>query len=122
MLADPLAAGESAGDRLYRLLVVAPSPACPRTPASSSFPDGALHGLNFETLPVDGVQPHYWIEDAEIQIAPSLASLATTQPAPSQRRSLLLIGNPTPRAPEFPALGYAGPRCGHRETFRDRAR
>jgi len=106
VLADPLRPGESAGSRLYRRLV---APAVAGLPAGVRIvivPDGVLHAVNFETLPVDGPKRHYWIEDAEIQIAPSLASL-TAKPAPAGGRSLLLIGNPTPRAPEFPALGYA---------------
>ena len=50
---------------------------------------------------------HYWIEDVEVQVAPSL-SLLTGRARPRPRpRELLLIGDPTPRAPEFPALGYA---------------
>jgi CHAT domain-containing protein/tetratricopeptide (TPR) repeat protein len=107
VLADPLKADDSAGARLYRLIV---APAVAGLPANTRIvivPDGALHAVNFETLPVDGPRRHYWIEDAEIQIAPSLASLTTTKPALSAGRSLLLIGNPSPRAPEYPALGYA---------------
>jgi CHAT domain-containing protein/Tfp pilus assembly protein PilF len=106
VFADPLNARDSAGSQLYRLLV---APAVTGLPAGARIiiiPDGALHGVNFETLPVDGPKRHYWIEDAEIQIAPSLASLAA-RPAPAGARSLLLIGNPAPHAPEYPALGYA---------------
>jgi CHAT domain-containing protein len=70
--------------------------------------DGPLHGLNFETLPVDGARRHYWIEDAEVQVAPSLSLLTAPRPRPRrQNEELLLIGNPTPRSPEFPALSYA---------------
>jgi CHAT domain-containing protein/Flp pilus assembly protein TadD len=110
VLANPLGAAESAGSQLYRMVV---APAVVGLPANARIvivPDGPLHAVNFETLPVDdprGPKRHYWIEDAEIQIAPSLASLTTTKPALSEGRSLLLIGNPSPRAPEYPALGYA---------------
>jgi CHAT domain-containing protein len=107
VLADPLNAQESAGSQLYRTLV---APAVAGLPADARIvivPDGALHAMNFETLPVDGPKRHYWIEDAEIQIAPSLASLTTTKAVSSAARSLLLMGNPAPRAPEYPALGYA---------------
>ena len=69
------------------------------------MPDGPLHGLNFETLPAR-IARRYWIEEVEIQVAPSLALLR--RPADvAARRSLLVIGNPTPRDPEFPALRYA---------------
>jgi len=108
VLADPLAGDESAGSQLYRMLV---APAIAGLPANARIvivPDGALHAVNFETLPVDGPKRHYWIEDAEIQIAPSLASLTTAKTVSPAARSLLLIGNPAPRAPEYPALGHAG--------------
>lgn len=108
-LADPLGGVDAAGDRLYASLV---APLAKWIPAGSSIvivPDGALHRLNFETLPAktDG-RRHYWIEDVTIQIAPSLAMLS---PPPASRqaaaRSLLLVGDPLPRPPEFPALTYA---------------
>lgn len=108
VLADPLKADNGPGSRLYRQIV---APAVTGLPANARIvivPDGALHAVNFETLPVDGPKRHYWIEDAEIQIAPSLASLTATRPVSPAARSLLLIGNPPARAPEFPALGYAG--------------
>jgi CHAT domain-containing protein len=105
-LADPLARAGSAGDRLYELLI-APA-AIPHGASVVIVADGALHGLNFETLPVDGPRRHYWIEDAEVQVAPSLSLLTAPRPPPAgQHSEVLLIGNPTPRAPEFPALSYA---------------
>ena len=105
-VADTLAP-ESPGDRLFKLLV---SPALPWVPPGSSVvivADGALHELNFETLPVGGPRRHYWIEDVEIEMAPSLGMLTRAPAAAPADRSLLLIGNPTPRPPEFPALSYA---------------
>ena len=107
-LADPLASPQSAGDRLYQR-IVAPAAVWIRTGFRIIIvPDGSLHSINFETLPVDGPRRHYWIEDVELQVAPSLASLT----APPARRadttaSTLIIGNPTPRPPEFPALRFA---------------
>ncbi len=64
-------------------------------------PDGALNTLNFETLPVPGERRHYWIEDVEIAVAPSLAAL-TVKPPPERaaERSVLLIGDPVPADPE----------------------
>jgi CHAT domain-containing protein len=70
-------------------------------------PDGALHGLNFETLPVDGPRRHYWIEDVELQVAPALALLTESASAPSVAPALLAIGNPTSTDPQFPPLRYA---------------
>jgi CHAT domain-containing protein len=107
VMADPLAGTDTAGDQLYRVLI---APAArwlrPGTPVII-VPDGTLHGINFETLPVDGPRRHYWIEDAVVQVAPSLAALTRSRPARGTDRSLLLIGNPVPRLPDFPALGYA---------------
>jgi CHAT domain-containing protein len=129
-LTDPLAAGDTPGDQLYAALV---APAARWIAPGASLiivPDGALHGLNFETLPVAAPQRHYWIEDVEIQVAPSLGLLAAENagapqrpvptvslassrpqsPPQSPRRepsSLLLIGSPTVTDPKYPALSYA---------------
>jgi CHAT domain-containing protein len=54
-------------------------------------PDGSLHQLNFETLPAAG-QRRFWIEDATVSIAPSLALLRAS--AVSPRGRLLLFGDP----------------------------
>jgi CHAT domain-containing protein/Tfp pilus assembly protein PilF len=114
-LGDPLGAAGTAGDRLFQALVAPVAAGIPRGASVVIVPDGALHRLNFETLPVRQSAPHYWIEDVTVQVAPSLAMLgrrpgserAATAAAPAARPTLLLVGNPTPRAPEFPALGYA---------------
>jgi CHAT domain-containing protein len=57
-------------------------------------PDGGLHALNLETLPVPSSN-RYWIEDVEISLAPSLIMLAETPPQKRVKPSLLLIGAPT---------------------------
>jgi CHAT domain-containing protein len=114
---DPLSSRSTSGDRLYAALV---APAARWIPPGSSIvivPDGALHALNFETLPVDGPKRHYWIEDVQIQIAPSLGLLMTrdVRSAPAVRtardqrtpRSLLLFGAPTDSDPQYPSLSYA---------------
>lgn len=106
---DPLASDRSAGDRLYAAVV---APVARFVPPGSSVrivADGPLHGINFETLPVPGPRRHYWIEDVTIAMAPSLGLLAAhaDRPRPAAPRSLLLVGDPTPRLPEFPRLGYA---------------
>jgi CHAT domain-containing protein len=106
-LADPLASPATAGDRLYGLLVEPVLPWIPRGSRVVIVADGSLHGINFETLPVPGAARHYFIEDVEIQAAPSLSLLSVGSSAPRPAPSLLLFGDPTPRAPEFPALKYA---------------
>jgi CHAT domain-containing protein len=104
-LVNPLDRTDTSGDRLFRMLV-APAALAPGANVVI-VPDGALYGLNFETLPVDGARRHYWIEDAQVQIAPSLSMLTTRSSGNPKAPRLLLIGNPAPRLPEFPALGYA---------------
>jgi CHAT domain-containing protein len=128
-LADPLAPSSTAGDRLYAALI---APIASLIPAGARIvvaPDGALYGINFETLPVPAAKRHYWIEDAEIQIAPALSMLTMAEGTPHAKASasanatadkspersaltnrapsLLLFGDPAPRPPEFPALKYA---------------
>jgi CHAT domain-containing protein len=105
-LADPLAGNDTASVRLYNLLVAPAMASIPQGGTVIIVPDGALHGINFETLPVAGPRRHYLIEDVEIQVAPSLTLLSAKATEPAAR-SLLLIGDPTPREPEFPALRYA---------------
>lgn len=104
-LADPLAP-EGAGEKL-RTLLIEPILGSVR-PGSGVVivPDGALHGLNFETLPAAGMPRRYLIDDLQLQIAPTLALLGRPREALSTR-SLLVVGNPTPRNPDFPSLRYA---------------
>jgi CHAT domain-containing protein len=105
VMASPLGAG-GAGDRLFDTLVRPALPAISSAEGVLVVPDGSLYALNLETLPVDAPHRHYLIDDLEIQIAPSLAMLDDRH-APSAPASLLLIGNPAPRDPDFPALRYA---------------
>lgn len=107
---DVLERADEAGRRLYDVLV---APAGLKLPANANvfvIPDGALNGLNFETLLVPGPRLHYWIDDVAITAADSLRLLATfkahvPRPAPSQ---LLLIGDPEPATAEFADLPNAG--------------
>jgi CHAT domain-containing protein len=80
--------------------------------------DGALSQLNFETLIVpggasgsdtakSGAQPHYWIEDATLMAAPSLAMLAAAKPVRETNRNLLLLGNPVSPGKDYPELPFA---------------
>jgi tetratricopeptide (TPR) repeat protein len=99
--------GRAIGDRLFASLVNPARPFIPLNGAVIVVPDGALHALNFETLPVPGGSRRFWIEDVEVQVAPSLGLLRSAGRVDSGLRPLLLIGNPTPHEPDFPALSYA---------------
>jgi CHAT domain-containing protein/tetratricopeptide (TPR) repeat protein len=109
---DPMTYESQAGRHLYENLVAPAAALVPRGSRVVLVPDGALHWLNFETLPVysnsSAVPPHYWIEDVRLVVAPSLAVLATSeQSKPLAPNSLLLIGDPVSPSPEFPPLSYA---------------
>jgi CHAT domain-containing protein/tetratricopeptide (TPR) repeat protein len=105
-LSNPLA-DDSPGARLFRLVVAPAVGSVPPGQRIVIVPDGALHAINFETLPVDGARRHYWIEDVEIQVAPSLAALSAPARAAPGERTALVVGDPAPRPPEFPALRFA---------------
>ncbi|MGH9370109.1 MAG: tetratricopeptide repeat protein, partial [Vicinamibacterales bacterium] len=59
---DPLTSPGSAGDALYAMVVAPVARFIPPGSPVRIVADGALHGINFETLPVDGPRRHYWIE------------------------------------------------------------
>jgi CHAT domain-containing protein len=113
-MADPLGANQSAGAKLYQMLVAPASEWIAKDARVILVPDGALHEINFETLVVDAPQRHYWIDDVQVEIAPSLATL-TTEAAPFARGAsrMLLVGNALAREPEFPALAYATDEMSH---------
>jgi len=113
-MADPLGANQSAGAKLYQMLVAPASEWIAKDARVILVPDGALHEINFETLVVDAPQRHYWIDDVQVEIAPSLATL-TTEAAPVAKGAsrMLLVGNALAREPEFPALAYATDEMSH---------
>jgi CHAT domain-containing protein len=107
---------------------------CGSAPRVIVIPDGSLVNLNFETLMVPTPQPHYWIEDATISNASSIALLGASTNraiAPSGHRAienngtmpfngtmarspdgtiphgLLLIGAPDYAGTGFPELSQA---------------
>jgi CHAT domain-containing protein len=139
---DPLDGNGGAGQELYAMLV-APAAQVLESQIDGKAPvmvltDGALSLLNFETLIAPAsksanksagqsasqsantsqAKPHYWIEDATVVAAPSLAMLATARQAATQaarqtsgdRRAggkLLLLGDAVSPEPDYPELPYA---------------
>src|SRR5262249_47178185 len=95
------------GEALYRTIVAPTEPFTLPNASVVVVPDGALHRLNFETLPVTGSPHRFLIERVDVQVAPSLSLLTIARSTGARKRSLLLIGNPTPHEPEYPALSYA---------------
>jgi len=97
-LEDPLQTGNPDGQALYQILVAPAAKLIPPNSPVMILADSWLSPLNFETLlapgPSPGISPkaghnaepapavHYWIEDATLLSAPSLAMLAAAQAAP----------------------------------------
>jgi CHAT domain-containing protein len=106
-IADPLASPTTPGDELYRLVVGPVAQWLPRGSRVVIAPDTPLNTLNFETLPVGGERRHFWIEDVEIAVAPSLSNLRTTTASAERVRSALLIGDAVPADEKYPPLRYA---------------
>jgi CHAT domain-containing protein/Tfp pilus assembly protein PilF len=108
-LSDPLATPSSPGDEIFAKLVAPAIEGVTSGRRVVIVPDGALSRINFETLPVPGARRHYWIEDVEVAVAPSLGSLSASPQRKGLKRdrSVLLIGNPVSSDPEFPQLRFA---------------
>lgn len=110
-LRDPLETGSPAGEQLSKLLLGPLQGDLAPHQRVMVVPDGELHALNFETLPV-GDPGHYWIEDVELSVVPSLSLLAEASSSkPPQgggsSPSLLLIGAAAAADPEYPELPAA---------------
>ena len=108
-----------AARELYQTLIAPVHDLLPEGSRVIVVPDGCLHNLNLETL----VTPanRFWIEDAAVEIAPSLLLLGSGERA---RRpgadSALLIGNPEPSDPDLPPLPYASKEIsGIAQLYRD---
>ncbi len=125
---DPLQTQDSAARALYSALV---EPAASLIPDGSHvyvIPDGALHGLNFETM----VQPtagglKFWIENVTVTITSSIRLLASQSVATSPAtvaaadRNILLIGDPISASPDFQALPNAAAEIEHVQAHFDAA-
>jgi CHAT domain-containing protein/Tfp pilus assembly protein PilF len=105
-VADPMRAPNTPSDALAAAVLEPIRALIPNGSRVILVPDGSLHGVNFESLPV-GAPKHYWIEDATIALAPSL-SVATTRPTVTSRRSntILVMGDASGGGQ--PPLAYAG--------------
>jgi CHAT domain-containing protein len=108
-LTDPIAGNDPSGASLWNKLMVEIAPQIPKGSRLIVIPDGPLHRVNLETMINPAPSPHYWIEDVEIAIAPSL-TIAAYKPPPVPRRvpSLLLIGAPDYAGTSYSSLPKAG--------------
>lgn len=99
------AAGQD-GAELYQTLILPVQKFIPANADVVIVPDGALATLNFETLVVPGASPHYWINDATISNAVSVAALTRQTPSRHTPEDLLAIGDPLNESGS-PALAHA---------------
>jgi len=106
-LADPMRSRQQAGARLYEVLIAPVRRWIPAGTRVVVVPDGALHNLSLDTLPIyEGARPRYLIEDVVLSVAPAVPAATLSRPKPPD--SVLLIGDPDQVDPEFPKLRYAG--------------
>lgn len=106
---DPIEAGNADGAWLYSTLVSPAASAIAPGKKVIVVADGALSGLNFETLIVPEPKAHYWIEDVTIENASSLRLLAAAaRRRPDAQHRLLLIGDSSALGSEFNRLPNAG--------------
>jgi CHAT domain-containing protein len=98
---DPAAIGNEAGRWLFEKLVTPAHAAAGSNVVIEA--DGILHQLNFETLPTGNGR--YWISDATISVAPSLALLRRSAFSPAGR--LLAFGDPGYDGTEYQSLANA---------------
>jgi len=96
------------GLALYQMLVQPARPLIAQSAKVFIVPDGSLNALNFEALLAPDPKPHYWIEDVTLANASSLRLLdRAASRNRSEKRRLLLVGNPLAASPEFGTLPQA---------------
>jgi CHAT domain-containing protein len=106
-LRDPIKSHHPAGEKLSQILLGPISELVPAGSRVTIVPDGALHSLNFETLPSVRDSSKYWIEDVTLSVAPSLGLLLNFHASKKSQPSLLMLGDPDPAGEEYPRLPNA---------------
>jgi len=97
-----------AGQKLYATLIQPAEKWIPKGSRVVIAPSRILTQLNFETLVVPGPSAHYWIEDVEVQVANSVASVLKPERRQDRPpRGMLLVGAPVLASSEFPVLQHA---------------
>jgi tetratricopeptide (TPR) repeat protein len=106
---DPLRTPSEAGRKLYDILIAPAASAIPKNSEVLVIPDGPLHEISFDTLPVyEEGNPHYFVHDAIVAITPSIGVSRGQSTTRIFRRDALIIGNPVSPGPEYPTLQHAG--------------
>ncbi|HLW55646.1 MAG TPA: CHAT domain-containing tetratricopeptide repeat protein [Candidatus Angelobacter sp.] len=98
-----------AAAKLYEMLVGRAEEFIPHGSRVVIIPSKALSVVNFEALIAPKPQPHYWIENVDVEVASSLALLARTQTGKRSpaTRELLALGAPVEATNDFPVLKHA---------------
>jgi CHAT domain-containing protein len=111
---DPLESSDRTGQELYTMLVAPAAKIIQSKLPVMILADGALSLMNFETLIVppagENQKAHYWIEDATLISAPSLAMLAAAKPSlggASAHGKLLMLGDAVSPEEDYPELPFA---------------
>ncbi len=108
---DVLGTANPDGMQLYKILIEPAKKLIPQGSRVILLPDGSLYGLNFDTLLVPEPALHFWIEDVTLSTASSLTLLSAGTRIPSGATvsggNLLLVGNATQAAPDYPVLRHA---------------
>jgi CHAT domain-containing protein len=108
-LRDPLESRNPAGLKLSEILLGPVRELAEPGARVVIIPDGALHSLNFGTLPAPEDATKYWIEDVTLSVSPSLGLVLTSRPGEQpERANVLAIGDPLSPGQEFPRLPNAG--------------
>jgi len=115
---DPLQAAADTGGKLYQALLAPAGQDLCRNCHLIVVPDEDLYSLNFESLPAGSETGRFWIEQASVEIAPSLDYLIETarQHRSAAKKSALVMGDPVSSLPEFPKLEYASREISSIET------
>jgi len=103
---DPLGDDNPFGRALFEAVLAPARSQIPKNSAVIVVPDGVLHGLNFETLIVAGPEPHYWIEDVTLSVAPALGLLQSAPTSRPASASVLFLGDPKLNDSAFPPLPH----------------
>jgi len=99
---------ETLGRSLFNILIQPARPLLSPDLTLVIIPDGKLGRLNFETLIEPGPGVRYWIEDAEIANANSVALVIRSKAGPLRgNERLLALGNPVEVSTLFPELKNA---------------
>jgi CHAT domain-containing protein len=89
---DPLT--DPAPRALWDKLLAPIAPEIPKGSRVIVIPDGPLHRVNLETLVAPGPAPHYWLEDVELAVSPSISIAMSKSAAPLRDGTMLAIGAP----------------------------